>query len=125
MGRYVGTTPASSPAAKGRRAAGSFLGVGRQKAVARRERIDDKSVADLSNLSGLVEAILRRIHDLAENTGRPSLHFFLLEHLKLPSTNAPTTGSDPANEDRMTRQIYLDHVYKIADLIWYDCDKLD
>ena len=101
------------------------MGVGRQKAVARRERIDDKSVADLSNLSGLVEAILRRIHDLAENTGRPSLHFFLLEHLKLPSTNAPTTGSDPANEDRMTRQIYLDHVYKIADLIWYDCDKLD
>ena len=53
------------------------------------EEMDPQNIADLFDLAELVDEIQRRIRDLAELTGMPSLHFFLLEHLALSGGSMP------------------------------------
>jgi len=49
----------------------------------------DEVLGELFDLSDHVEAIQRRIRELAERTGMPSLHFFLLEQVALSGGAAP------------------------------------
>ena len=50
---------------------------------------EPEAIADLFDLADLIDDIQQRIRDLAEETGMPALHFFLLEHLALTGGQAP------------------------------------
>ncbi len=44
---------------------------------------ESKTITDLFDLADLVDDIERQIRELAEGSGMPSIHFFVLEHLAL------------------------------------------
>ena len=47
------------------------------------DKFDPQLVADLFDISFIVDEIQHDIRELAQNTGMPPTHFFLLEHLAL------------------------------------------
>ena len=50
---------------------------------------DAKALSDLFDLAEVVDSIQKRIAELAERTGMPSQHFFLLEQLALSGGSSP------------------------------------
>ena len=47
------------------------------------ENVDPQIIGDLFDIASVVEDIQHHIRELAQETGMPSVHFFLLEHLAL------------------------------------------